>query len=86
MNTYLFVPVGELIKVDFALVSQTRAETCRRSNDRTLALIGWSGDAPAFVVLLEGAVGPFSDIGVDVQLASPAWAFPPPGGLDGNLN
>lgn len=78
MNTYLIVPVGELVKVDFELVSQTSAATCRRSVDRTLALIRWSGEAPPFVALLDGAVGPFSAIGIAAQLESPAWAFPPP--------
>ena len=76
-NTYLIIPVGELAKVDFNFVTQTSAATCRRSVDRTLALIGWIGDAPDFVNLLDGiSFGPFSDIGIAAKLESADWAFP----------
>ena len=74
----MIVPVSELGEVDFSLVTQTSAATCRRSVDRTKAIISWQGGAPAFVWEINGSEGPMSFSDLKVKLLEPAWAHPAP--------
>lgn len=45
--TYVIFDVSELSTIDFNLVEQTSAETCRLSIDRLQTLVKWTGSPPA---------------------------------------
>ena len=77
-RTFLIIPVGELNKVDFTQVLETSPDTVRRSVDGTKTFIKWEGGTPAFIMLIDGAEGPYTYEEIISILATPEWTDPNP--------
>ena len=75
-RNFLIFPVTELPKVDFSQVCETSAETVRKSVNETKTFVKWDGEAPAFVVQIESAEGPYTDDEILVILATEEWSAP----------
>ena len=75
-RNFLIFPVTELPKVDFSQVCETSAETVRKSVNETKTFVKWDGEAPAFVVQIESAEGPYTYDEILVILATEEWSAP----------
>lgn len=75
-RNYLIIPVSEISKVDFSLVCETSADTLRKSVDETKTFVKWDGEAPAFVVDIVGAEGPYTHEEILEILNTPEWSAP----------
>lgn len=73
---YLIIPSTEVPKVDFSKVCETSAETLRFSVDQTKTFIKWDGEAPAFIVDILGAEGPYTNPEILEILSGPEWTLP----------
>jgi len=80
-RNFLIFPVTELPKVDFSQVCETSAETIRKSADETKTFVKWDGEAPAFVVDIESAEGPYTYDEILVILATEEWSSAPAEGI-----
>ena len=72
-RNYLIIPVSEISKVDFSLVCETSADTLRKSVDETKTFVKWDGEAPAFVVDIVGAEGPYTHEEILEILSGTEW-------------
>ena len=52
-NTYVIANISELNNVDYSQVSQTSAETVRKSIDLTKFILKYDGDKPSTIQSLE---------------------------------
>jgi len=79
-RNFLIFPVTELPKVDFSQVCETSIDTVRKSVDETKTFVKWDGEAPAFIVDIESAEGPYSYEEILVILSGEEWSAPMPMG------
>ena len=70
---YVIFNVDELNKVNFTQVMEDSAETARISPDGNKVLIGWYGETPDFVGLLETKEGVYTKEEVLPILRSDYW-------------
>jgi hypothetical protein len=77
-RNFLIFPVAELSKVDFSQVCETSIDTVRKSVDQTKTFVKWDGEAPAFIVDIVGAEGPYTYEEILVILATEEWSAPMP--------
>jgi hypothetical protein len=75
-RTFMVFNVDELAKIDFNQVSETSAETVRKSFDGTRTFVKWEGDTPECVTLLTTGEGPYSHAETLAMLSTPEWAPP----------
>ena len=75
-RTFMVFNVGELPKIDFSQVSETSAETVRKSFDQTMTFVKWEGSMPECIGLLTTGQGPYSHEEALVLLSAPEWAPP----------
>lgn len=73
-RTFMVFNVGELPKIDFSQVSETSAETVRKSFDQTMTFVKWEGSMPECIGLLTTGQGPYSHEEALVLLSAPEWA------------
>lgn len=72
-ENYVIFNAIEIEKVDFTKVMEDSADTVRVSPDGSKAVVGWYGDTPDFVALLETKDGVYTKEEVLPILRSDFW-------------
>lgn len=70
---FLIFPITEIDKIDFNKVSETSAETVRKSIDGTKTFVKWDGEEPDFITELENTEGPYTYPEILEILGNPEW-------------
>lgn len=73
---YIIFPVSELSKVDFNEVSETSAQTVRKSINETKTFVKWDGATPSFVSSMSNVEGPYSHAEMLQILDTSEWNAP----------
>jgi hypothetical protein len=56
---YLTIDYNESFKINFNEVNETGVDFCRRTNDKTLLMVSYSGSLPSFLNNITNYNGPY---------------------------